>query len=117
MTEEIIGQARAIVEILNSPTTSIKLNKEDWKGWADIISNLLANVEANEWQPKELHEKEGTQVVGWLTTDQGFQDVTVILLYTDGRWCWGDDEEDPVKQQDMILGVKLWPEVPAKQES
>lgn len=85
----------------------------------DKIAELEAKVREQEWQPKKLFEKEGTAVIGWLTTDKGFKDTTAMLLYYKGRWNWGDDDEEPVKRQDMILGVKPWPEppIPLKNES
>ena len=76
----------------------------------------------NEWQPKEDFEKHGTQVIAWLYSDKGFQDMTVRLLYIDLEkgpayqelysvtgWYWGDSEE-PVKRPDLINGVVPWPE-------
>lgn len=82
------------------------------KDQSKLIQALSTKVREQEWQPKELFEKECTAVIGWLTTDKGFQDTTAMLLYCKGRWNWGDDEEEPVKRQDMILGVKPWPEPP-----
>jgi hypothetical protein len=66
------------------------------------------------WQPKELFEKEGTQVIGWVSTKKGFQDTTAMLLYYGGKWCWGDDEESPVKCPELLEGVIPWPGPPVK---
>lgn len=80
------------------------------------ISHLKAQDDG--WRDKEEFEKHGTEVIGWVTNEKGFQDVTARLIYIDAPkvkniypvtgWYWGESEE-PVKCPDLIKGVKPWP--------
>lgn len=84
-----------------------------WMMNPGICANVKLRLDS-EWLPKEHFEREGAQVIGWLSTDKGFQDTTAMLIYLDGRWNWGDDSENPVKKPEFIEGVKAWPEPPVK---
>ena len=65
-----------------------------------------------DWLPREQFEIDGgSEVIGWLSSDKGFEDMTARLLYRDGAWYWADDEE-LVKRPDLIHGVMPWPEPP-----
>ena len=76
------------------------------------------------WQPKEDFEKSGTEVIAWLSSDKGFQDITTRLIYIENDekfkkagvniwpitgWYW-ESSEEPVKRPDLINGVVPWPE-------
>jgi len=76
----------------------------------------------SEWQPKEDYEKNGFEVIGWVSSNRGFADTTARLIYIDRDaafgniwpvtgWYWAESEE-PVKRPDLINGVIPWPEPP-----
>lgn len=79
----------------------------------------LAELEKDGWQPCEEFEKHGTEVIAWVSSDKGFQDITAKLYYADNTvysgvetgWYWYESEE-PVKRPDLIKGVQPWPQPP-----
>lgn len=66
-----------------------------------------------EFLPKEKFEINGTEVIGWLSSNKGFEDITARLIYINNAWHWADSEE-PVKRPDLINGCIIWPEPPNK---
>ena len=66
------------------------------------------------WRPKEEFETNGTEVIGWLSSDKGFPDMTAHLYYVaeskfyETGWYWNETDE-PVKRPDLIKGCKPWP--------
>lgn len=88
--------------------------REAMRDLLNVIIEQDAYIDSLDWRPKELFEKEGTQVIGWLSTKKGFQDTTAILIYLNGCWHWGDEGDDPVKCPELIKGVMPWPELPVK---
>lgn len=67
-----------------------------------------------QWMPKEDFEKDGQEVIAWLSSNKGFEDITAKLFYSDG-WYWSESEE-PVKRPDLIKGVQPWPQPPKGQD-
>lgn len=73
-----------------------------------------------EWLPKKQFEIDGTEVIAWISSQKGFQDVTAHLHYIgpenkfhEAGWYWSASEE-LVKRPDLIHGVMPWPEPPVK---
>jgi len=82
----------------------------------------MSNTRPEDWKPKEDYEKDGTQIIGWVSSPIGFDDVTARLIYIEYNdnhkktfpitgWYWADSEE-VVKRPDLINGVIPWPEPP-----
>lgn len=65
----------------------------------------------SDWLPKEQFQTNGTEVIGWLSSEKGFHDMTARLVFMDGAWHWGEGEE-PVKRPDLIKGCMPWPDPP-----
>ena len=90
---------------------TINRAKSDCKITSEALALLRPYVEGGGWMPKESFEQEGTEVIAWLSSDKGFQDITAKLLFHKGQWLWSESE-DPVKRPDLIRGVILWPQPP-----
>lgn len=80
----------------------------------------------DEWQPKEGFEQNGSEVIAWMSSNKGFEDITVRLYYqnVDGiglaeefprGWYWGESEE-LVKRPELINGVIPWPNPPTNKD-
>jgi hypothetical protein len=85
---------------------------EGWRVDAKKVIEAYEAAKGDGWLPKEQFQEEGAQVIAWLSSNKGFQDCTANLIYLSGRWNWGDDDESPVKRQDLIKGVIPYPQPP-----
>lgn len=105
--------------------------------WQSVIAqerpqDLMETIKQSlEWQPKERFEHNGSEVIAWMSSQKGFEDVTEKLIYIDlaehlaseemrdvlrkhwpkDGWYWANSEE-LVKRPDLIKGVMPWPEPP-----
>lgn len=88
------------------------------------LQDALDVARGENWQPKEGFERSGTEVIGWLSSNKGFEDTTARLIYIEvddifkgtgiwpvTGWYWAESEE-PVKRPDLINGVMPWPGPP-----
>ena len=93
----------------------------EFKVYEAIQAALQMAIDDN-WQPKENFEKNGEEVIAWVSSNKGFEDVIERLIYLDTGnpliypdvgWYWADSE-DLVKRPDLIKGVKPWPKPPTE---
>lgn len=82
---------------------------------ADYIQGYRKGQEdAFKWRsPETLPKQDGAEAILWLTTDKGFEDVSVHSYLKDGSWYWADSD-DIIKRQDFIMGWLPWPGPPGK---
>lgn len=90
----------------------------------DEMVGGLKRLRGSNYHPKEGFEQNGTEVIAWVSSNKGFEDITVRLYYIDldsvsekmateypKGWYWGESEE-LVKRPDLIKGVMPWPNPP-----
>jgi len=63
------------------------------------------------WKPLETAPKDGTELIFWVSSEKGFQDITANFYFHDGEWRWASTE-DPLKRPDLVKGWMIYPQPP-----
>lgn len=81
---------------------------------------MTLQTKIEDWLPKEQFETNGTEVIAWISSQKGFQDITAQLYYIsrdntfhEPGWYWSQSG-DIVKRPDLIQGVQPWPQPPVQ---
>ena len=68
------------------------------------------------WKPLETAPKDGTELIFWVSSEKGFQDITANFYFHDGAWRWAATE-DRLKRPDLVKGWMLYPQPPTISQS
>lgn len=65
----------------------------------------------DEWKPLKTAPKDGTELIFWVSSQKGFQDITANFYFRDGAWWWSSTE-DRLKRPDLVKGWMIYPQPP-----
>lgn len=67
------------------------------------------------WYPFETAPTDGTELIFWVSSDKGFQDMTANFYFENGQWRWASTG-DPLKRPDLVKGWMRYPQPPTGPE-
>lgn len=76
-------------------------------------SNEIQDLRDGKWLPFTTAPQNGVEIIGWLSSDKGFQDTTANIVFHEDCWSWADSL-DPIKRPDLIHGWQHYPDPPEK---
>ena len=65
------------------------------------------------WKPFKTAPKDGTLVIFWISSENGFEDITANFYCHAREWYWECDDS-PLKRLDLVNGWMLYPQPPKK---
>lgn len=68
------------------------------------------------WKPLETAPRDGTELIFWVSSEKGFQDITANFYFHDGAWWWTSTEER-LKRPDLVKGWMIYPQPPTAETS
>lgn len=63
------------------------------------------------WTPLKTAPRDGTELIFWVSSHKGFQDITANFYFRDGAWWWASTDE-PLKRPDLVNGWMRDPHPP-----
>lgn len=75
---------------------------------------LMSENAKERWRPIESAPKNGSTIIGWVSSENGFKDMSALFYYRNDLWHWEGDNE-PIKRQDLIHGWQPFPQPPKDQ--
>lgn len=64
-----------------------------------------------DWHPLETAPTDGTELIFWVSSDKGFQDITANFYCENGQWRWVSSG-DVLKRPDLVRGWRPYPQPP-----
>ena len=65
------------------------------------------------WTPFKTVPKDGTLVIFWMSSEQGFEDITANFYDHARTWSWACDDR-PLTRHDLVNGWMRYPQPPKK---
>ena len=68
------------------------------------------------WKPFKTAPKDGTLVIFWMSSEEGFEDITANFYDHARTWSWACDDR-PLTRPDLVNGWMRDPQPPKKVSS
>ncbi len=78
-----------------------------------LIRDVTKGLDGAGWQPLRTAPKDGTELIFWVSSQKGFEDITANFYFRDRAWRWAENDER-LKRPDLVNGWMFYPQPPVQ---